>query len=77
MPRYPLLKDFVTSPIDVHEVAFGVGNGITSSNSFTWYEGLTASNFRASYGSTISNDSSFSGIVAGLSSSICYNYFPF
>ncbi len=73
MPRYPLLKDFVTSPIDLREVAFGVGNGITSSNSFTWYEGLTASNFRASYGSTISNDSSFSGIVAGLSSSICHS----
>ena len=70
MPRYPLLKDFVTSPIDLREVAFGVGNGITSSNSFTWYEGLTASNFRASYGSTISVGSSFSAIVGGASSSI-------
>lgn len=70
MGRYPLLKDFTTSPIDLREVAFGTGGGITSSSHFTWTDGTSSSNLIASYGSTISTDSLFSAIVGGMSSSI-------
>jgi hypothetical protein len=71
MAHQPKIFDFTggsSSSIDLTEVAFGTGAGITSSNQFKWNE--TDQNLLASTGSSIASSSSKSAIIAGASNSI-------
>jgi hypothetical protein len=73
MAHYPKILDFVGSggsqSIDLSEVAFGTGTGITSSNRFKWDE--ANQNLLASTGSCInSSTANKSSIIAGASNSI-------
>ena len=66
MAHYPKIFDFTggsSSSIDLTEVAFGTGAGITSSNQFKWDE--ANQNLLASTGSSIASSSSKSAIIAG------------
>ena len=56
------------SAIDLSEVAFGTGTGITSSNNFTWNN--TCNNLIASKSSNITNGSCESAIIGGVSNDI-------
>lgn len=73
MAHYPKIFDFSggsSSSIDLSEIAFGTGTGITSSNQFKWIE--SNQNLLASTGSFISSSpaSTKSAIIAGASNSI-------
>jgi len=56
------------SAIDITEVAFGTGTGITSSNNFTWNN--ACNNLIASKSSNITNGSCESAIIGGASNDI-------
>jgi hypothetical protein len=71
MAHYPKIFDFTggsSSSIDLTEVAFGTGAGITSSNQFKWVE--SNQNLLASTGSSIAVSSYMSAIIAGAGNSI-------
>ena len=72
MAHYPKIFDFTggsSSSIDITEIAFGTGTGITSSNQFKWDE--SNQNLLASTGSCInSTTANKSTIIAGASNSI-------
>ena len=71
MAHYPKIFDFTggsSSSIDLTEVAFGTGAGITSSNQFKWDE--ANQNLLASTGSSIASSSYMSAIIAGAGNSI-------
>lgn len=73
MAHYPKIFDFTggssSSSIDITEIAFGTGTGITSSNHFKWDE--SNQNLLASTGSCInSTTANKSTIIAGASNSI-------
>ena len=71
MAHYPKIFDFSggsSSSIDLSEIAFGTGTGITSSNQFKWVE--SNQNLLASTGSSIAVSSYKSAIIAGAGNSI-------